>query len=169
MTFAKASKKITKESEERPFDNISKRGKERMLNRLKDEQEVFRKPVNNMYNDGGPLEFFKKYMDTPDFSGESNPLINKIPRYSTMWKGEDSADFTSEYAFNVPKLNLDVTQTPEITSSNLDQYDFMRGRDRLPIVDTENVNINTPIFPDTSIQSRSTAVVPNVSKTSNID
>lgn len=38
-TYAKASKRISKESEERPFDKISKRGRDEMLSRLQQAQE----------------------------------------------------------------------------------------------------------------------------------
>lgn len=39
-TYAKASKKLSKESEERPFDPISKRGRDTMLSRLMEAQET---------------------------------------------------------------------------------------------------------------------------------
>ena len=60
LTFAEASKKLAKESEERPNDPISMRGLEAMLSELANAQEAikFEKAQKNLYAEGGLINKF---------------------------------------------------------------------------------------------------------------
>lgn len=91
LTFAKAAKKLGKESEERPNDPISKNGLEAAMNRLMQEQEYIRsKDMNNNSNifaEGGKttkvdpmnLGYFTPYFGTlaPASYKPSNAQINR--------------------------------------------------------------------------------------------
>lgn len=66
ITFAEASKKLAKESEERPNDPISKRGLEASMNDLMIAQEMIKEKDNrkkevNKFGDGGPKDTRLRY------------------------------------------------------------------------------------------------------------
>lgn len=95
MTFADAIEKLSKESEERPNDPISKRGLDNSLLKLAMEQEQLKvnKPKNpNKFDDGGA---FNKY--------------GYVPGYNGGWFDENNK-YTEDYRNRVNNMTLDQLQ-----------------------------------------------------------
>ena len=95
MTFADAIEKLSKESEERPNDPISKRGLDNNLLKLAMEQEQLKvnKPKNpNKFDDGGA---FNKY--------------GYVPGYNGGWFDENNK-YTEDYRNRVNNMTLDQLQ-----------------------------------------------------------
>lgn len=122
ISFADASKKLSKESEERPNDPISKRGLEAMMMDLSMEQEKLRlknpKQQVNKFDTGGP---FNSY--------------GYIKGYNGGWYGADGT-YTQEYLNRVNALTA-----KQLQAQFDDQYSFYsneanRGSDRWKAIDS---------------------------------
>lgn len=81
-TFSQASKILNKEAKERPYDLISKRGADSMMNRLMESSEMAKdlqemKTNNNMFYPGGQLDLISRFGFNRQNNFEVDPLVNK--------------------------------------------------------------------------------------------
>lgn len=107
MSFAEASKKLAKESEERPNDPISIRGLQALMSDLASAQEEVKgKEQSNKYANGGMVN---------KFDGKSQPS-QKLNTYKNYVQLDKNTDFyTPEYLqfwdyMNDPKNNVEATK-----------------------------------------------------------
>lgn len=111
MTFADAVNKISKESEERPNDPISKKGLDSTLVKLALEQEIVKQPnkdINNSnkFSTGGDIKLnIPEFIPTqiPTYSNNTKIDISHIDE--SMRKAGEEADREIEEAYNALNTN----------------------------------------------------------------
>jgi hypothetical protein len=137
ITFAEASKKMAKESEERPNDPISIRGLEAMLKDLANAQEAIRNnnegkefaEGGNLYADGSTLKYYKDgiipeddalyntykdyltngIIDFDKLYAADSPWMQRRNQISTLLKDKDkSKGFREWYAAQLNDYNKDT-------------------------------------------------------------
>lgn len=121
LSFAEASKKLAKESEERPNDPISKRGLEAAMADLAMEQERLRnrksKQQVNKFDTGGPF----------------NPY-GYVSGYNGGWYGADGR-YTQEYLDRVNALTEEQLQAQFDDQYSFYSDDANKGSDRWKAID----------------------------------
>lgn len=132
LTFAEASKKLSKESEERPNDVISKNGLDSFMNDLIEEQEMIKaKRNNNKYKNGGkvnklangtPNLFVPPVIaeDTNEFNDWENIIARRSPLIGPltvkMPTKAPKIDITKSAAYKSPQTRArDLGLTPDIS------------------------------------------------------
>lgn len=121
LSFAEASKKLAKESEERPNDPISQRGLEAAMADLAMEQEKLRSRKSqqqvNKFDDGGP---FNSYGYARDYNGG--------------WYGTDGR-YTQEYLDRVNALTAEQLQAQFDDQYSFYSDDANKGSNRWKAID----------------------------------
>ena len=121
LSFADASKKLAKESEERPNDPISQRGLEAAMADLAMEQEKLRSRKSqqqvNKFNTGGP---FNSY--------------GYVSGYNGGWYGTDGR-YTQEYLDRVNALTAEQLQAQFDDQYSFYSDDANKGSDRWKAID----------------------------------
>lgn len=135
LTFADASKKLAKESEERPNDPISIRGLEALMSGLAMEQEKMKaKEANKQFSNGGKL--FAT-------GGDVNPYAGLGKSYNRGWFGDDGK-YTQEYLDRVNGLTLDQLQDQFDRQRDFYLNEANKGTDRWKSID--NFYAKNPIY-----------------------
>lgn len=134
-TYADAAKEVQKESKERPYDNISKRGLDAAMTELRQSQEAQREleaieTIGNMYAGGGkkdnvttlPLDFGERWenpfavasLTEPSFPTE----IDRSVELDRMTRGLPSLDFRRNTTTDAPTYNeSNLRYAPAIMSA----------------------------------------------------
>lgn len=129
-TFAEAAKELSKESEERPNDPISKRGLNSFMNILADSQEELRihksMRESNKYKKGGRLFAYAGSLESPYSYG--NELLNKSNIDTTPYYRSGS-DYMNKYNYILNNWDSPYVQSfiKDVYIPSVESYNKSRG------------------------------------------
>lgn len=129
-TFAEAAKELSKESEERPNDPISKRGLNSFMNILADSQEELRihksMRESNKYKKGGRLFAYAGSLESPYSYG--NELLNKSNIDTTPYYRSGS-DYMNKYNYILNNWDSPYVQSfiKDVYIPLVESYNKSRG------------------------------------------